>query len=47
MRKFWKIFMIILDVIVVAAIIVGLIYAVQWVRSHGMIDAGDVFGGIQ
>ena len=46
MRKVWKILMIILDIIVIAAIIVGLIYAARWVHSHGMIDAGDVFGGI-
>lgn len=48
MRKFWKILNIILDIIVVIGIIIALIYAAKWIgRSGGMIDAGDVFGGIK
>lgn len=47
MRKFWKVLMIILDIIVVAAIVFGLIYLAKWVGHNNIIDAGDVFGGIQ
>ena len=48
MKKFWKILNIIIDIIIVAAIIIALIYVAKWIGSSGgMIDAGDVFGGVK
>jgi hypothetical protein len=48
MKKFWKILNIILDIIVVIGIIVALVFVAKWIgRSGGMIDAGDVLGGLK
>ena len=46
MRKFLKILMIIMDIVIVAAILIALVYVVKWAGSHNMLDVGEVFGGM-
>jgi predicted secreted protein len=48
MKKFWKVLMIILDIVVIGAIIFGLWYVATHVGSVGggsMLDVEDVFAG--
>ena len=48
MKKFWKILNIIIDIVIVVGIIIALIFVAKWIGgSGGMIDAGDVLGGVK
>lgn len=38
--------MIIIDIIIVGAILVGLFFAAKWVSGHNILDVGEVFGGM-
>lgn len=47
MRKFWRVLMIIVDIVIILAIIVGIWYVATKVGGGGgrFLDVGDIFRG--
>jgi hypothetical protein len=46
MKKFVKVLMIVLDILIVGAALVGLCFVAKWVGGHNILDVGEVFGGM-
>jgi hypothetical protein len=46
MKKVWKVLSIIFDILLVAALIVGLFFLAKWVGGHHMWSVQDIFGGM-